>query len=369
MGTEPGGIQETHKKSLIQKLKYVPRAAIFSAGILSIAGCTDSVTIMPVPSPTQAHTLEIEKPPQSPLVWEFSPISNVVRDANETKIDRDTFILSSEKVLEKVKTLTPEHKERGYYPFYDEYIVALEIPQSLKERYGDEISLLNKLLPEEDKIAGIQLWPGNRNDKVNVEGSPSGWPLNPPKVIVQVRPETPVEISEIERTVFHEGIHRVLANSKDYGRNFGRTDQEAVELWNKLKDSRELLGQAELEKIKKAGLETWEYAAGMAIGRVTLDKDPFNVITERSYVAGAGHPFDNPEEMLVSTITVMHYFPKSFIESVDSLSPQDRASIKGVAKHAVDTLLSVSVSDKAVYDLFSPELLEYLGYISKTQGS
>lgn len=319
------------------------RAVLFSVAIFN-AGCTDSILVRPAPESTPVSDQARKEPVSRPLVWEFRPIANVVRDQEETKTDGIIFVLSS----------TPEAQPRGYRR------ISVDFPEEVKQRLEDKIVFLNNLLSEKDRIVGVELFEADKNSRLKVRGNPG--PIESPRVIVDLKADTPVEVLEIERVAFHEGVHRVLWQSEKYRNSFGWADEKAAELWEKLNNTRAFLRRIELAEMRKANIDVMPYVTDLIDGIIPLDKDPFNVICESGYVMGGGHPWDNPAEMLTSTITVMHSYLKSFMMSVEAMDSENQKLILEVARHAVDILLGISVSKRAVYDLFSPRLLDYLGY-------
>lgn len=87
----------------------------------------------------------------------------------------------------------------------------------------------------------------------------------------------------------------------------------------------------------------------------------FSRYMDLDYFHYYNHPsFAGNRRLVINTLTVMRFFPKSFMTTVESLGEQDRTVLKEIAIGSVEGLKNVAINKKGAEDLFDPELLAYL---------
>lgn len=89
----------------------------------------------------------------------------------------------------------------------------------------------------------------------------------------------------------------------------------------------------------------------------------FNVVDISSYMnidQEWGNPVSNLHTLTVNTLTVMKFYPRSFIATLESLSRKDRKMFKDIANISYDNLKNAADHKDEVDKLFDPELIKYL---------
>jgi hypothetical protein len=82
---------------------------------------------------------------------------------------------------------------------------------------------------------------------------------------------------------------------------------------------------------------------------------------ESSYDAtDGGHPYDNQDELMASGFTVMRYFPKSLIASIETMPAAERRRAVGFMSDLLAAGRSAAADAQAFDNLFNSKLTDYI---------
>jgi len=299
-------------------------------------------------------------------VTEISPRRpvEIIQHPDEVVNKQDTFTLKSDNVPPESKELTENIKKAGYRTIFslkegESYQRVVEIPPELQRILSRTIEPINNLLPLDKQITRFEVYP--IIDITIIKPDLKAYPLaNPSGVGVELRPDHEFPIQQIELAAFHEGIHVFL-----FDKEADWAEKVYGCCWNYLDEDRRQSIEERRSEMTKEGYSRDEIFDFLVFaindGQVEQLRPLFNVLDESSYGVGSGgHPYDSTGELFVSTITVLHFFPKSFMLSVENLHPEDKKFILTVAKSAIDFLKENSTDKSKAESMFSPEVLEYL---------
>lgn len=286
----------------------------------------------------------------------------IIRDNHERENVQPTFEIASARIPPPVAIVTPEMKSKGYRKINDNsYQPSIPIPLSLEQTLRSYIEPLHSLHAK-SLDPRIEFYPLDQSlqDKYSIDGEPI---VQEDRIIVDVKPNTAIPLKELEIVAFHERLHFIQEQVLP---GFGWGNTQLTELQQQLAQDQYKLIHAYEDRLTKEGTDPliWSQKATDAEngGTTFFQLGPLDLlITEGSYYGQGGHPWDNPGELWVSTINVLHHFPKSFMRSVQALTlPQDRLLITNLAKQCVRLLRNYSDTQQKADALFQPELLQFL---------
>jgi hypothetical protein len=93
-----------------------------------------------------------------------------------------------------------------------------------------------------------------------------------------------------------------------------------------------------------------------------LDQDGLFPLFDESAYDGSitGHPFDDLNELMASSLTVMHYFPNEVVDSVETLCPDDRRITAQYMGSLITAGKEVAADPRAFETFFKPQLTDYI---------
>lgn len=312
---------------------------------------SSSSTIMPTETPVVEQLSQQEYPPKRKLIE--------VIVAGEEKLDTTkTIVIKSDSFHPDSLTLTKDIKEGGiykgrYYRLPDPdllYQRAVEIPPGLHQRLMEKIQPINNLLPPGKRVERIDFYPFvDKSEKLNINGY-AGY--NPPSIEIHFRPNHPLVERDLEMTVTHEASHQLERHVLSTTKDFGWGSELTAHLFNL--DRRDDALRQRMKELKEKGI-TFERDERPFSGSL------FNLVTESYYGIAGGHPYQNPAELFASTVTVMHYFPKSFIASVNKLElEEDRQAMISLARDIIDIIKNKTGDPQGTEHLFSKDLINFI---------
>lgn len=338
------------------------KAALFTVGIglAFMTACNPSLKssaateIIPTEAPIVEQLSEQEHPQKR------KPIEIVL--AKEEKLDiTKTVIIKSGSLHPDSLTLTKDIKEGGVYrksglaKDRGLYQRAAEVSPDLHQRLIEKIRPINDLLPPGKRANRIDFYPfiQTRKSDSDKELAIDGRAIdNPPGIAIEFSPDHPLVERDLEMTTTHEAAHllekHVLGTTP-----FGWGSELTAHLWDLDKRSKAL--DERMKELKRKGV-TIERAIDNRLFAGTL----FNIVTESYYGIAGGHPWQNPSELFASTVTVMHYFPKSFIASVNLLEQEDKQAMVSLAKNIINIIKNKTDNPTAVENLFSKDLINFI---------
>lgn len=224
------------------------------------------------------------------------------------------------------------------YVFDDEDAPDVAVPEDLNARLWEEIKPIRNLIPNKDRINGIKVRKFNISGehKYNDPEFPNavimGWGGDREYGNVWIRLNDAVPISEkkMKQVAFHEALH--LAQGADF-----KNDLKLFEMHMTMQER----SHANIKIFRSYKDKLSNYTKGKFTEGNTLNDDMpslgslFTLVDESSYLEddNGGHPKLDVGELFASTGTTLHYFPHSFMASIESLEPEDREFMKGLARH------------------------------------
>jgi hypothetical protein len=172
----------------------------------------------------------------------------------------------------------------------------------------------------------------------------------------QMHPGQEYSAFKLERTTFHEGMH-VLGTQKD-------TEGHELVDAGSLRDFRD-----HAVKMKRAidfrngeiGPDFGSYDRGSSQVPSFSRDGLFPLFDESSYDAtDGGHPYDNQDELMASGFTVMRYFPKSLIASIETMPAAERRRAVGFMSDLLAAGRSAAADAQAFDNLFNSKLTDYI---------
>jgi hypothetical protein len=93
-----------------------------------------------------------------------------------------------------------------------------------------------------------------------------------------------------------------------------------------------------------------------------LDQDGLFPLFDESAYDGSesGHPFDDVNELMASSLTVMHYFPNAVIDSMETLCADDRRITARYMGGLITAGQGVAADPQAFGAFFQPRLTDYV---------
>lgn len=212
------------------------------------------------------------------------------------------------------------------------------VPEDLYVHLWEEIEPIRNLIPDKDRIRGIKM------QKFKISGMHkysdpqhpnavtmgNGRDMENGNVFISLNDSVPISERDLKMSAFHEGMH--LAQGLEF-----KEDYALMEMFTTM----EKKSSANIQIFRSYKDELSNYTKSKYTeGNLVNDDMPslhslFSLVDESSYLDDAlqGHPKTDSAELFASTGTTLHYFPHSFMASIEALEPEDREFMKGLARH------------------------------------
>jgi len=240
--------------------------------------------------------------------------------------------------------------------------VPVQLPWELKRRLLDAVEPINSLFPSNGgnlHAFKFEVYPiQDPKIETKIGGRPD--PQDESTIEIWVKPDRMIPTREAELVAFHEGVHIFL--EQRVGTIFGWEQKSLYFYWDFLKKDRDRVLNELILDLKKNGANEKEVIDFIEDDN-ELEKhlnQLFNIVDESSYGGTGGHPYSNPGELFVSTATIMRFFPKSFMASVDNLSSANKRFFKSLGRFVIEFLGDYAASRSSVIEMFQPSLQRYL---------
>ncbi len=272
--------------------------------------------------------------PQTFMFWEKDDIK---KNQQEVKNGDKVLVLSHKLFPADVKT-EEEAQWRSTREFGGMYQVAVVLPGTVQSFLDSAKEKVNVFLPEARKVKDVQVYMIMGPDlTANINGRPGHNKNRDNLIYIELRPDTDIPLDEIEKTEFHEGMH-IVFNEIGPGKSFG-WGGDSGQIWELLHEtSKSSLDRAD-DFMAKNGIDNTDFVQKYLNGRIKPLGSLYNLVTESCYSGTGGHPQDNPDEMFASTATVMRYFPKSYLATVDRLRDEDKSKMEKLSRYVLSQLL------------------------------
>ncbi len=378
-----------------EKYKYVPGVILAGSSIFS--SCSGGfIENNPTPNnyPSVNH-VSISEPPEDPVIDGYRiTVSDCTNIQTLDPLKRSTsykgFILNELEEGDEfyemkygkkfmfpmtwesryVSGLSDEVRKDGYRTVINDrramFELSYELPSQLKESVWLAISPINSLLKEADKITDVNLYPLKGTEDYEFNAHPYTSQDRKNSIMFVMKRGFEIYEKELEMVAFHEGMH-VLFNF-GYVKNDERKMYEFLPVYQKMHlERQELLAQQKKDIDMNAGVDydpAKQFEQNVRMGRIKMMGDLFNVVTEGCYGRHerGGHPQDNISEMVVSTATVMKYFPKSYEQAVNKLDLEDRDTVLNLSRQTINTMISYSGNYDGVVNMYDERILNLLGF-------
>ncbi len=322
----------------------------------------------PRPTPTKFEDLGLRYPVGSSIERKSLEI---VRGTDQSLQERASVSFPSEIFDKPSAILTPEANKRGYRMTASEgrqqFEPSAAVPEEILEDILSTINPINQLLPHEsNRLRHIELYSidFNQYQRRGFDYILNGYPDHDKKaMIILVSPDRPIPIEELRIIAFHEMVH-IFHNLSDI-RGLKSSSPELMSINTILQEDRRKVMGNYIQQLIDRGESEAEIIKSVAFGSSAspvISINPlFNVVEESSYSGGyLGHPYDNYGELIADTTTVMHFFPDSFMATVDKLDPDDKAVFFRLGNSIIDFFRRNSSDPSQADELFSPQLLAFL---------
>jgi hypothetical protein len=291
---------------------------------------------------------------------------------NVPSVERDYKIQLLERlgkkqvVVKKVHSEIPSGKAKFTVSATELKKPRPQLPPKAQTVVQRQVDLVNGLLKPENMIVGYAVEPiasDSTNTLDGYENSPvPGLKDNRRAFELQPRADTPIPAAEAAILSFHEGMH-IFSESQA---GFANQRTQGY-LNNDLSQRQRLLTDVLAETGNSFDSQT-EYERTHTPGEPTnKQKNKYHplypliaLVDESSYYGNVGHPYDDYGEFFADTATTMHFFPKSYMASVNSLeNRKDRAAMKDLTRDIFAIFDRGSVNKAAVDRVLSPELRKF----------
>ncbi len=376
-----------------EKYKYIPGVILAGSSIFS--SCSGGfVDESPSPNYPSVNHVSISEPPESPVIDGYRiKVSDCTNIQTLDPLNRSTsykgFILNEVEEVEEfyemkygkkfmfpmtwesryVSGLSDEVRKDGYRTVINErramFELSYELPSQLKENMWLALKPINDLLKKEDKIIDVNLYPLKGTEDYEFNAHPYVSQERKNSIMFVMKRGVEIYEKELEMVAFHEGMH-VLFNY-GYVKSDEKKMYEFLPVYQKMHLERQsLLAQEKINIDMNAGVDydpSRQFEQKVRTGRIKMMGDLFNIVTEGCYGRHerGGHPQDNISEMVVSTATVMKYFPKSFEQAVGKLDSEDRDTILKLSRQTIDTMITYSGNYDGVVGMYDERILSLLG--------
>jgi hypothetical protein len=154
---------------------------------------------------------------------------------------------------------------------------------------------------------------------------------------------------QAEQVACHEICHSIM-----YGSKFEGTQNEA---YKKVRE-----GFFNISKQADPGREkSWNDPAFIIFREFSY----YKVKPDAKKVLPAGHPWDNPDELFASAVTVFRYYSKDFVGQLEKLNPKTKTVVKEAAQNIFGLLRSMN-PDPVVLKRFIPNIEAIEKAVGKT---
>lgn len=241
------------------------------------------------------------------------------------------------------------------------YQVAVVLPEMVQSFLDGAKENVNVFLPEARKVKDVQVYmlPGP-DLSANINGRPRFNKDGDNLIYLELRPDSEISLDEIERTEFHEGMH-IVFNELGPGKSFG-WGGESGQIWEMLHETSEASLDRADDFMAKNGIDNQDFVRKFLGGRIKTLGNLYNLVTESCYSGTGGHPQDNPDELFASTATVMRYFPKSYLASIDKLGDENKNKMDKLSRYVLSQLIDSAADKDLAKSQFDVEIIKrFLG--------
>jgi len=344
----------------MEKLKNLSRIALASMAISGgvAYSCSNQKTNIEVSDCTTVRDFRGSSPvfgaeataTSVPLSFE----TEFTIDESELALSGDVFAVDA--ALFPQDTDEPIPGRSGWKRADGKWRNSMEVPYDLNMHLEAANRTYQAFLAEKSSV-DVEVYEYDFSDSgENLNGSATILPNGRQVIFVYIKPDSEIRADDLDKLIFHEGMH-VVFDQIGPGKNFG-WDGESEEIWNLLNRSRQDSQDNALNDVEARGYDVWNFNLGFVDGDIKLVGDLFNLVTESCYMGDGGHPSDNPDEMFASTATVMRFFPKSYLVSLESLVDEDKQKMERLSFYVLDNLIENANDKDQAKAQFDQEIIE-----------
>lgn len=290
-----------------------------------------------------------------PQTFMFLERDDVKKNLQEVNGGDKVIVLSHELFSADVRTEEEAHG-RPTREFGGMYQVAAALPETAQSFLDSVKQKVNVFLTDAKKVKDVQVYMLLESDlSANINGRPRLNKVGDNLIHLELRPDTEISLDEIEKTEFHEGMH-VFFNELGPGKSFG-WGGESEQIWEMLHETSKASFDRADDFMGKHGFDNQDFVRKFTYGRVKTLGNLYNLVTESCYSGTGGHPQDNPHEMFASTATVMRYFPKSYLASIDKLGDEDKSKMEKLSRYVLNQLINNAADKDLAKAQFDSEII------------